>query len=162
MRKADKMGTTRATSVGKDVPGTVPAVANTGRDALLAQIEALAADHRGKRSIAATLGLSRRAFDALLAEDEEVLLALERGDARAEQEIADKLVALARAGGVVANLFLAKARFGWVEGQARDPERPRVTINLPDALTPGAYRVRDRNRYPDPHPRTQIGGRGTA
>ncbi|MBY0530854.1 MAG: hypothetical protein K2P86_02675 [Xanthobacteraceae bacterium] len=105
----------------------------------VAEVERLAADHHGTGAVAAALGLPRRTFRDVMDRQEDVALAYERGQARAEQELKRILLAQARKGAVVAAIYLTKTQHGWNENNAPDNTSSRITLVLPEALEGEAY-----------------------
>ena len=90
-------------------------------------------------TIAAALGVSDTTLGEILKRDPAAEEAHTRGRAGLSDELTHILLAQARAGQVVAAIFLAKARCGWREGDPPE-SRPNVTINLPAAADPESYR----------------------
>jgi hypothetical protein len=92
-----------------------------------------------QRTIAKKLGLgSHRTLQCIAERDAEVEEALDIGKALLADELTHLLLANARKGNVIAQIYLTKARLGWREGDKPD-ERPNIVINLPDSQTPEAY-----------------------
>jgi hypothetical protein len=101
-------------------------------------ITALAAEGNDQATIAYHLGMHRKTFTENIKRDPAVDEAYAVGKALLANTITHNLLKLANAGNVVANIFIAKARLGWIEGSAPDT-KPNVVINLPDCKTPEAY-----------------------
>jgi hypothetical protein len=102
-------------------------------------LAAMAAGGQDPRSMAKKLGLGSHAtLLAIAKRDSEVAETLDVGKAQLADELTHLLLANARKGNVVAQIYLTKARLGWREGDTPDA-RPNIIINLPDAATPEAY-----------------------
>lgn len=74
-------------------------------------------------AIARALGISAPTLRRLMADDRELMDAVEAQRSFEETELRDILMELARKGDTVAAIFLAKARHGW-----RDREDPKLKI----------------------------------
>lgn len=102
-------------------------------------ITELAAGGHSNASIARILGINNSTLKAIRQRQPEIDDALIAGRSEMEHEITSLLLEQARSGNVVAAIFLAKARCGWVEGQPREAQKVNISISLPGALTPDAY-----------------------
>lgn len=131
----------------KTVPKTVGAVnhssgnqrrKNIGRKGK-ALVEAMAAEGHTNTSIAKVLRMSAETLRQIRKRDPSVQEALDRGRASLEVELTHLLLEQARAGHVVAMIYLTKARCGWQEGAAPSDARPNITIVLPAAQSPAEY-----------------------
>ena len=114
-------------------------VTGEGRDV----VERMLANGCSRETVAATLGTSTSTLAAAAERDEALSAAMQRGDGALETELVGHLLAHARDGNVTAAIFLLKAKRG-MRDTGDDPrkptERPNITINLPAAATPEAYR----------------------
>lgn len=110
-------------------------------------------------TIAASLGIADTTLRDMMKRDPSVEQAYAEGRAGLSDELTHILLAQARAGQVVAAIFLAKARCGWREGDPPE-SRPNVTINLPAAASPEDYRrtidvTPQASPEPDPQAQTE-------
>ena len=91
-------------------------------------------------TIAAALGVSRRTLGEAMERQPELKEAFALGRAALETELAAALLDKARAGNLVAAIFLLKAMCGWREGEARDGlTKVAIQINLPPPLSQADY-----------------------
>ena len=103
-------------------------------------IEAMAAEGNDERTIAKALGIGKTTLRDIRDRDESVADAWDMGHAQLADEITHALLALGRKGNVVALIFLAKCRLGWIDQpQPKEERAPSVIINLPEARTPEAH-----------------------
>lgn len=100
------------------------------------RIRALSAEGHSTVGIAQQLGVGRKTLDKWRAEFPELEEAYREGVERERYELHSGLVAKAKAGNIVAAMFLLKARHGYREGDQSDTAgRVNVTIALPGAMT---------------------------
>jgi len=100
----------------------------------------MAANAHSLATIASALGLSRRTLGEAMNRQPEVREIFETGRAALESELASLLLGKARAGNLVAEIFLLKAMCGWKEGEPREGgPKVAIQINLPPALNEAAY-----------------------
>jgi len=119
-----------------------PLLRKTGRPAKVPpldaaeRIRALSAEGHSTVGIAQQLGVGRKTLDKWRAELPELDEAYREGVERERYELHSGLVAKAKAGNIVAAMFLLKARHGYREGDQSDQgNRVSVTIALPGAMT---------------------------
>lgn len=104
------------------------------------RIRALSAEGHSTVAIAQQLGVGRKTLDKWRAEFPELEEAYREGQERERYTLHNVLVEKAKAGNIVAAIFLLKARHGYREGDQSDQgSRPHVTINLPGAMTLQQY-----------------------
>ena len=100
------------------------------------RIRALSAEGHSTVGIAQQLGVGRKTLDKWRAEFPDLDEAYRDGVERERHELHSGLVAKAKAGNIVAAMFLLKARHGYREGDQSDQAgRVSVTIALPGAMT---------------------------
>lgn len=100
------------------------------------RIRALSAEGHSTVAIAQQLGVGRKTLDKWRTEFPELDEAYREGVDRERYELHSGLVAKAKAGNIVAAIFLLKARHGYTEGDQSDQAgRVNVTIALPGAMT---------------------------
>lgn len=100
------------------------------------RIRALSAEGHSTVGIAQQLGVGRKTFDKWRAEFPDLDEAYREGVETERYELHSGLVAKAKAGNIVAAMFLLKARHGYREGDQGDAGgRVSVTIALPGAMT---------------------------
>ena len=102
-------------------------------------IEAMAAEGNDPGTIAKALGIDRSTLNRIKERDEQVAEAWAMGLAQLADEITHALLALGRKGNVVALIFLAKCRLGWIDQPKPDERSPNIVINLPESRTPEDY-----------------------
>lgn len=119
-----------------------PALKPTGRPAkrppvdAADRIRALSSEGHSTVAIAQQLGVGRKTLDKWRAEFPELDEAYREGVDRERYELHSGLVAKAKAGNIVAAIFLLKARHNYKEGDQSDQGgRVNVTIALPGAMT---------------------------
>ena len=94
-----------------------------------------------KAAIAHKLGMDKHSFYRLLARDPRMNTAYEAGDAVLEEELVGTLVARARKGEAAPLIFALKSMFGYTDRPVQVVDhRHRVTIEMPAALSPGAFK----------------------
>jgi transposase-like protein len=100
------------------------------------RIRELSADGHSTVAIAQQLGVGRKTLDKWRAEFPALDEAYREGVDRERYELHSGLVAKAKAGNIVAAIFLLKARHGYREGD-QDDQAGRVSVNiaLPGAMT---------------------------
>ena len=101
-------------------------------------VEAMAASGQDQRGIAKRLGVDRKTLTDLRDRDPAVAEAWERGHAVLADELTHLLLTKARAGNIIAMIYLTKARLGWREGTPAEGAAPpsvRVNINIPPAMS---------------------------
>jgi len=107
----------------------------------LARIETLAANGASLQTMAKELGISRPTWRRLRSEDATVKEAIDRGMGTLETELVDRLLTISRKGGrngMVASMFMLKAKFGWSEGTlppSVQVNAQQVAIQMPAALS---------------------------
>lgn len=126
-----------------------PADSTGGRkritEAGVALVEQWAGAGATKRAIAARLRISDDSLRRIADRQPEVAQALAAGGMVHESLLVDKLTEAAKQGGrdgIIAAIFLLKARHGWREGEGRDGAAVTTNvqvINLPAAMTPEQY-----------------------
>lgn len=96
--------------------------------------------------IARKLGVDKKTLYEWIERDESLRDALEQARADKEQQIYNRLWRMAMEGedskvALTACIFIAKAQFGWREGERPDDggARVNITFNLPAALSPEDY-----------------------
>jgi len=100
------------------------------------RIRALSADGHSTVAIAQQLGVGRKTLDKWRSEFPELDEAYREGVERERYTLHNVLVEKAKAGNIVAAMFLLKARHGYREGDQSDQAgRVNVTIALPGAMT---------------------------
>ena len=100
------------------------------------RIRQLSAEGHSTVAIAQQLGVGRKTLDKWRTEFPELDEAYREGVDRERFTLHSKLVEKAKAGNIVAAMFLLKARHGYREGdQADHSGRVNVTIALPGAMT---------------------------
>jgi hypothetical protein len=100
------------------------------------RIRTLSAEGHSTVGIAQQLGVGRKTFDKWRTEFPELDEAYREGVERERYELHNVLVTKAKAGNIVAAMFLLKARHGYREGDQSDSAgRVSVTIALPGAMT---------------------------
>lgn len=100
------------------------------------RIRAMSAEGHSTVGIAQQLGVGRKTLDKWRAEFPDLDEAYREGVERERYDLHSTLVAKAKAGNIVAAMFLLKARHGYREGDQSDQAgRVNVTIALPGAMT---------------------------
>jgi hypothetical protein len=100
------------------------------------RIRALSAEGHSTVGIAQQLGVGRKTLDKWRNEFPELEEAYREGQERERYTLHNVLVEKAKAGNIVAAIFLLKARHKYVEGDQGDQSgRANITINLPGALS---------------------------
>ncbi len=109
----------------------------------VARVELLAAIGLSNTSIAAACGVTPGTLKRAAERQPEVALAIARGRQILEQELAELLLAKARNGETVAQIYLSKARCGWRDQGPQDGDGLATVniqvINLPRSLTPAEF-----------------------
>ena len=135
---SNKKGSTKFVVI--DAPPEGPGLTTTLRPAAYAVNRKMAGNGRTLAAIAATLGLTPRTFRAIRDKDPEAEQALEVGVADLDGEVTDIILTQARNGSIVAAIFFAKARLGWVEGQPApmgvNVKNMQVNITIPPPMSP--------------------------
>ena len=135
---AKKKGSTEYVVIAPPPEG--PGLTTTLRPAAYAVIRKMAGNGRTLTAIAAALGLTPRSFKAVRDKDPKAEQALEVGVADLDAEVTDIILAQARKGSIVAAIFYAKARLGWVEGQPApmgvNVKNMQVNITIPPPMSP--------------------------
>ena len=120
-------------------PPEGPGLVTTLRPAAYPVIRKMAGSGRTLTAIAAALGLTRRSFKTIRDKDPKAEKALEVGVADLDAEVTDIILAQARKGSIVAAIFYAKARLGWVEGSAApmgvNIDKAQINITIPPAMS---------------------------
>lgn len=118
----------------------------TGRRAIVPpanaaeRIRTMAAEGHSTVAIAQQLGVGRKTLDKWRSEDPALEEAYRAGLERERYTLHNVLVEKARAGNIVAAIFLLKARHGYREGDQGDTGNAvQVNIALPGAMTPEQY-----------------------
>lgn len=105
------------------------------------RIRELAKEGHSTVAIARQLGVGRKTLDKWRAEFPELDEAYREGADCERYMLHSLLVAKARAGNIVAAMFLLKARHGYREGDQSDQAgRANITINLPGAMSLAQFR----------------------
>ena len=100
------------------------------------RIRTLSAEGHSTVAIAQQLGVGRKTLDKWRTEFPELDEAYREGVERERYELHSMLVQKAKAGNIVAAMFLLKARHGYREGDQTDAGgRVNVTVALPGAMT---------------------------
>jgi hypothetical protein len=107
-------------------------------DAGRAVVRLMAALGNDVNTIAHRLGIGRATYQDILKRDDEAAEAQAVGKAALSDELAHLLLKGARAGNVVAAIYLSKARCGWRENDVPDA-KPNIVINLPGAMSEQQY-----------------------
>lgn len=102
-------------------------------------IKAMATEGQDERTISGALGISQRTLKRCKERDELVEDAWADGHAALADEITHLLLQCGRKGNVVALIFLAKCRLGWIDQPQPEERAPAVVIHLPDARSPEEY-----------------------
>lgn len=103
---------------------------------MVARVRELSAEGHSTVAIAQQLGVGRKTLDKWRAEFPEIDEAYREGVDRERYTLHNVLVEKAKAGNIVAAMFLLKARHGYREGDQTDQAgRVSVTIALPGAMT---------------------------
>lgn len=115
-------------------------VRSKGKTAILpegrALIESMAAEGNDQRTICKALGISRRTLVRCRERDEKVEDAWADGHAQLSDTITHLLLQAGQKGNVIALIFLAKCRLGWIDQPKAEAPAPSVVINLPESRTP--------------------------
>lgn len=114
-------------------------------------IERLAANGASIETIGAALGVSGSTVSEVAKRDPAVQEALDKGHGALETELVGLLMQHARDGNVTAAIFLLKGKRHWRDSTPVEPksDSPNITINLPAAASPDAYRqLIDMNPHP--------------
>ncbi len=101
-----------------------------------ALLEAMSAEGNDQRTIARALNIGTATLSRCRERDEEVEEAWADGHAQLADEITHLLLQAGRKGHIVALIFLAKCRLGWIDQPKAEAPPPSITINLPDARSP--------------------------
>lgn len=96
----------------------------------LRAVEKMTANGNALVTVARTLGVHPKTLRDMRDRDTAFAAALETGHATLADEITNILLTHAREGHVVAAIFLAKARLGWLEGRTPEGPRQAVTVNI--------------------------------
>ena len=121
--------------------GQTPVITDAGSKA----IEMMAAEAFTQGKIAATLGVSAHTFKTMMRKQDDdppspARAAWESGRAAFESEIARLLLASARRGNTIAQLFTGKVQFSWRDqGPATIVEGPRINFLMPGGYTEEQY-----------------------
>jgi hypothetical protein len=120
--------------VANDGPHHTVNLTDAGRAAL----RCLAAEGNDQATIAHRLGIGRKTLQDILQRDELANEASQVGKSALSSELAHLLLQNARAGNVVAAIYLSKARCGWRENDTPET-KPAITIVLPGAMNEQQY-----------------------
>lgn len=104
-----------------------------------AVIEAMAEAGNDERTIAKALGIGQTTLTRCRERSPEVKEAWLNGHALLADEITHLLLQAGRKGNVIALIFLAKCRLGWVDQPKAEEKAPSVLIQLPSSRTPEEY-----------------------
>lgn len=99
-------------------------------------IEDLLAEGFDDRTIAKAVGITVRTLTNCKKRDKRVAESFKDGHARLADTITSLLLAAGKKGNVIALIFLAKCRLGWIDQPKPDPPAPSILIQLPDSRTP--------------------------
>ena len=102
-------------------------------------ITAMAEEGQDQRTLAKALGISQRTLVRCKERDEAVEDAWADGHALLADEITHLLLQAGRKGNVLALIFLAKCRLGWIDQPKQEAPTPNVVINLPESRSPEAH-----------------------
>ena len=93
-------------------------------------IEAMAAEGQDQRTIAKRLGVDQKTLRDIRDRDPAMAEAWDRGHAALADELTHLLLTKARAGNIIAMIYLTKARLGWREGTPTEGARQAVQVNI--------------------------------
>ena len=104
-----------------------------------ALIEAMATEGQDERTLAKALGIGQSTLKRCKERDEAVKDAWADGHAALADEVTHLLLQAGRKGNVIALIFLAKCRLGWIDQPKVAEPQPNVIINLPESRSPEAH-----------------------
>lgn len=129
---------TRPSDTARD--GTAAKVTVT--PAGLKVIEAMAAEGQDQRTIAKRLGVDRKTLIDMRDRDPVMDEVWARGHGELASELTHLLLTKARAGNIIAMIYLTKARLGWREGtpaEGAGQANVQVNINIPPSMSKAEF-----------------------